>query len=116
MATSVSQAMDSESRFASKTTGVSLMSQSGTGPIEIHIGPDVEQEKRLSPSSVPLFIRKAVLDVAKKQNLLNAEESAESINVPSLLQSTATIRTYVNGVEDYYVRPTGCISDCQSEV
>ena len=115
MVTTVSQAMDSESSIASMTSGVSLMSQSGAGPVEIHIGPDVEQEKSLSPSSVPLFIRKAVLDVAKKENRVSEKETVESIDVPSLLQSTATIRTYVNGVEESYVRPTGCMICCQSE-
>ena len=46
---------------------------------------------------------------------MSEKETVESIDVPSLLQSTATIRTYVNGVEESYVRPTGCTLHCRSE-
>lgn len=85
------------------------MSGAGVGPVEIHIGPDVEEEKKLSPSSVPLFVRRTVFEEARKQNLVPASVTVDTIDVPAVLRSASRIRTYVNGVEEIYVPPTGCL-------
>ena len=84
------------------------MSASGTGPVEIHIGTDASEEKTLSPSSVPLFIRRTVFQEAQKRNLIPASVTTESIDVSAVIRSTSQIRTYMNGVEAIYVPPTGC--------
>lgn len=74
----------------------------------ITIGTPLKEESGSDPASVPLFIRRAVFAAAKAKDLLPSSTTVESINVPELLRTSATIRKYYEGNEEAYVSPRGC--------
>lgn len=75
----------------------------------ITIGTPLKEETLFDPASVPLFIRRAVFMAAKAKSLLPSTTTVETINVPELLRTSATIRKYYEGSEEAYVSPRGFI-------
>lgn len=74
----------------------------------ITIGTPLKEEALSDPASVPLFIRRTVYMAAKAKSLLPSTTTVETINVPELLRTSATIRKYYEGSEEAYVSPRGC--------
>lgn len=86
-----------------------MSSSSSTNAIHVHIEGYEEEEKKLPASSAPLFIRKAVYEAAMAKHLLSEVTTVDTISVPDVIRNTAIIRTYMNGHESAYVKPSGCI-------
>ena len=96
--------------YSSDSVKQSIVASSSTsGPsIRIQIGTEAEKEKTLSPQSVPLFIRNAVYNVAVEKKLISSSTTAESMNVADVIRNSATIKTYIDGVESAYSKPSIC--------
>ena len=96
--------------YSSDFVKQSIVTSSSTSAPSIHIqiGAEAEKEKTLSPQSVPLFIRNAVYNIAVEKKLISSSTTAESMNVAETIRNSAIIKTYIDGVESSYSKPSIC--------
>ena len=86
-----------------------VISEESSKVKRIKIGNFAEEKQSTSPSSVPAFLRNSIFASAKEKRLIPETTTAETIDIASLLRSSATIRKYYAGREEVYVTPKGCI-------
>ena len=85
-----------------------LVSENVVNPVRIVIGSEQENEKELSESLVPLFVREAVFRKARDSHLIPSSVAVSDIDVAHLIRHTATIKIHTSLAEKPYVAPKGC--------